>query len=88
MLERLARSATTVGELAEPFDMSLPAISKHVRVLESAGLLSRQVEGRTHRVMLAPKPLTEATHWLERHRRFWEGRLDALARYLDEGGED
>lgn len=83
ILERLAGSGATVTQLAEPFDMSLPAVSKHLRVLERAGLLKRRVAGRTHRIGLATEPLNEATRWLEEHRRFWEPRLDRLAAYLE-----
>ncbi|NOT33556.1 MAG: winged helix-turn-helix transcriptional regulator [Candidatus Eisenbacteria bacterium] len=84
ILERLARSAATVSELADPFDMSLPAVSKHLRVLENAGLLARRIEGRTHRIVLSTAPLDEVTRWLEQHRRFWESRLDALEKFLAE----
>lgn len=73
-----------MGELAEPFDMSLPAVSKHLRALESAGLVTRRVEGRRHRIMLVRNRLDAATRWLQEHRRFWEARLDALDRLLDE----
>jgi DNA-binding transcriptional ArsR family regulator len=83
ILQRLARGEATVSELAEPFDMSLPAVSKHLRVLESAGLLSREVEGRVHRIELAAGPLREAMRWLEDYRRFWSARLDALAAYVE-----
>jgi DNA-binding transcriptional ArsR family regulator len=84
ILQRLARGAATVGELAEPFDMSLPAVSKHLRVLEAAGLTRRRVEGRVHHIGLAPDSLREAARWLESHRRFWESRLDALESFLAE----
>jgi DNA-binding transcriptional ArsR family regulator len=84
ILGRLSRNGATVGELAEPFDLSPPAISRHLRVLESAGLLQRRVDGRIHRIGLAPGPLQEAAQWLEEHRRFWEPRLDALVRYVEE----
>lgn len=83
ILVRLARQGATVGELAEPFDMSLPAVSKHLRVLERAGLIERRVDGRTHRLGIVPGPLRTVEQWLSEHRTFWEQRLDALARYLE-----
>jgi DNA-binding transcriptional ArsR family regulator len=84
MVERLTRSPATAGELAAPFDMSLPAVSKHLRVLEDAGLLTRQVEGRTHRMTLRTEALRAANMWLDFHLKFWETRLDALDRFLQE----
>jgi DNA-binding transcriptional ArsR family regulator len=83
MLRRLAERPATVTELAEPFAMSLPAVSRHIRVLERAGLLVRRVEGREHHCSLNPKGLETAESWLEQHRRFWEGQLNALARYVE-----
>jgi DNA-binding transcriptional ArsR family regulator len=83
MLGRLARRGATVSELAEPFDMSLPAVSKHLKVLEAAGLVERRIEGRVHRIGIVPGPLRTVEHWLAEHRQFWEERLDALARYLE-----
>ncbi|MGH7360243.1 MAG: ArsR/SmtB family transcription factor [Candidatus Methylomirabilales bacterium] len=82
ILARLARGASPVTRLAEPFDVSLPAISKHLRVLEDAGLLAREVEGRVHRCRLVARPLRNAAAFLSRYRRFWEAQLDALADYL------
>jgi DNA-binding transcriptional ArsR family regulator len=81
ILARLARGEAGVLELAKPFSMSQPAISKHLRVLERAGLISRTRDRQRRPRRLAPKPLAEATGWLERYREFWEGnyqRLDAL----------
>jgi DNA-binding transcriptional ArsR family regulator len=87
MLAMLARrGACTAGELGEPFDISQPTASKHLRVLEHAGLLSRQVEGRTHRFRLMSKRLDEAEGWISRHREFWEGTLDRLSDLLNDGG--
>jgi DNA-binding transcriptional ArsR family regulator len=83
ILERLARGSASMTELAEPFAMSLPAVSKHLRVLERAGLVARQREGRVHRMDLARGPLREAIAWLDEYRRFWEARLDALAASLE-----
>ena len=74
----------TVGEIARPFAVSLPAVSKHVRVLEDAGLLSRRREGREHHCRVLPAPMRTASEWIARYEKFWEGRLDALALYLEE----
>jgi DNA-binding transcriptional ArsR family regulator len=84
ILNRLARGETTVTELAAPFNVSLPAISRHIRVLEQAGLLARRKAGRIHYCSLAAGPLHDATEWLITYQRFWETRFDALANYLDE----
>ena len=83
ILEELAHGDRTVGELAEPFAISRPAISKHLRVLERAGLVQRTPEGRINRCTLDAEPLREAADWVEHYRDFWEGRLDALSRYLE-----
>jgi DNA-binding transcriptional ArsR family regulator len=89
ILQRLAREGeATVGELARPFAMSLPAISKHIRVLEGAGLLERRVQGRVHRCRLQPQPLKDAVDWLVEYRQYWEAQLDALGRYLDAHPDD
>src|SRR5262252_2906169 len=80
LLTRLAVGSATVTELARPFEMSLPAVSKHLRVLERAQLVARTVEGRVHRCALAPKPLLEAEQWLNHYRSFWTETLDGLAR--------
>jgi DNA-binding transcriptional ArsR family regulator len=82
ILERLAKAEATVTELAEPFKISLPAISKHLRVLEQAGLLLREKDGRVHRIRLNVDPLKDAVKWLERYRQFWEIKLDSLAQHL------
>jgi DNA-binding transcriptional ArsR family regulator len=78
MLRQLAGSEQSVGELAEPFDMSFAAAAKHVKVLEGAGLLSRTIEGRTHRCRLEARALAEADRWIAYYQRFWTGRLEAL----------
>lgn len=81
ILARLASGEASVAELAKPFAMSQPAISKHLKVLERAGLISRGRDAQRRPRRLEGKPLAEATKWLERYRRFWEGnyqRLDAL----------
>ena len=83
ILEELADGERTVGELAEPFEISRPAISKHLRVLERAGLVQRTPEGRISRCTLDAAPLREAADWVEHYRDFWEERLDALSRYLE-----
>jgi DNA-binding transcriptional ArsR family regulator len=83
ILARLAEGETTVGELARPFRMSRPAISKHLRVLERAGLVQRQREGRVSRCELDAEPMLDAAQWIERYREFWGDRLDSLARYLE-----
>lgn len=83
ILARLARGESSVTELAQPFDISLPAISKHLKVLENAGLLARSKDGRIRRCCVNPEPMRAATEWIERHRRFWEGQFDALARHLE-----
>jgi DNA-binding transcriptional ArsR family regulator len=83
MLRRLSEGERSVGELAEPFRMSLAAASKHIRVLENAGLVRRQVEGRTHRVSLDAVPLHAGAEWLRHYERYWNTRLDALAALLE-----
>jgi DNA-binding transcriptional ArsR family regulator len=82
MLRDLAAHERTVSELAEPFDMSLAAASKHIRVLEHAGLIRREVRGRTHFCRLDPGPLATAHEWLSFYERFWTSRLDELERLL------
>ncbi len=84
ILARLALGETTVGELAEPFEMSLPAVSKHMTVLETAGLVQRERRGRVRRCHLHAANMKEAADWIDRYRRFWEARLDSLARYLEQ----
>lgn len=84
IIEQLRKGEATVSEVAAPHDMSLPAVSKHLRVLEDAGLLRRRVEGRTHLLTVNAKPLAQATDWLERQRKFWEGSFDRLATLLEE----
>lgn len=82
MLGELAAAPRSVGELAGPFAMSLAAASKHIKVLEKAGLVRREVRGRTHMCSLDPAPLMTADQWLGVYRRFWTGRLDTLERLL------
>ena len=82
MLGRLATQERTVGELAEPFKMSLAAASKHVKALERAGLVRRTVRGRTHFCQLNPQPLAEVADWLRSYERLWTKRLAALEALL------
>jgi DNA-binding transcriptional ArsR family regulator len=88
ILSQLAEGESTVKQLADPFEMSLPAISKHLKVLERAGLLAREIDGRVHRCHLEAEPLREAATWIAHYRRFWEDRFDSLARYLEETADD
>jgi DNA-binding transcriptional ArsR family regulator len=78
MLRRLATGERSIGELAEPFDMSFAAAAKHVKVLERAGLLKRTVMGRTHRCRIEAGPLAEADRWISYYQHFWTDRLEAL----------
>ena len=84
ILEQLAGGDATVGELAEPHRVSAPAISKHLRVLEDAGLLKVEPEGRVHRCQIDAAPLSAAFGWLTRYRVLWEDRFDRLAEHLGE----
>ena len=89
ILVRLADRPGTVTELAAPFAMSLPAVSKHLRVLREAGLIQKQRDGRLHRCSLKPATLKRADEWIEPYRRFWEDSFDALQDYLEDlGGDD
>jgi DNA-binding transcriptional ArsR family regulator len=78
ILQRLSRGEARVTEVAEPFDISLNSVSKHIRILERAELVKRRVLGREHFLTFNPAPLDSAAEWIERHRIFWTGRLDAL----------
>jgi len=82
MLRDLARGERTVSQLAEPFAISLAAASKHIKALENAGLIRRDVRGRTHYCRLDPGPLASANEWLRFYERFWTDRLDMLERLL------
>jgi DNA-binding transcriptional ArsR family regulator len=79
---RLAEGEASVSELAEPFAVSLPAVTKHLAVLERAGLLEHRKEGRVRRCRLVPAPMRTAEDWLSSYRVFWERRLDSLASHL------
>lgn len=82
MLERLSRGWATVGELAKPYGVSPPAISRHLRVLEKAGLVERQVRGRVHYCRLVPKPMEDAAAYLGFYKQFWEAQFQSLADFL------
>jgi DNA-binding transcriptional ArsR family regulator len=84
ILARLASGACSVTELAQPFEMSLPAVSKHLRVLERAGLVARGREAQFRPVAIEASPLQEVADWAEHYRHLWEGRLDRLGAYLRE----
>jgi len=84
ILTRLATDGSaSVSELAEPFDVSLMAISKHLKVMEGAGLIRREKDGRVHRCSFDPGSITAANRWIEWHRRYWTGQMDSLAAYLE-----
>lgn len=84
ILARLAKGEATVTELAEPFEMSMPAISKHLKVLEKAGLIERGREAQWRPARLRAKPLREAAEWTGKYRKFWEESFDRLDEYLEE----
>jgi DNA-binding transcriptional ArsR family regulator len=84
ILQRLAQGDTGVTELAEPFNVSLPAISKHLAVLEKAGLVVRERRGRTRQCRLVAAPMKEALDWIAQYRGYWERQLDVLEDYLAE----
>lgn len=84
ILTRLAHGEAAVGDLAEPFDISLPAVSRHLRVLQRARLIERRVDAQWRVCRLRPDPLRAAAQWIDRYRRFWEARLDDLAALLEE----
>lgn len=83
MLTRLAQGELSVSSLAEPFPVSPPAISRHLRVLEASGLIARRKAGRVHYCRLRAEPLREAGDWIDQQRAFWERQFDALAGFLD-----
>jgi DNA-binding transcriptional ArsR family regulator len=82
ILSRLARGETSVTQLAEPFDMTLPAVTKHLKVLERAGLISRSRDAQWRPCKLEPAPLRDADAWIEQYRQLWEARFDRLEEYL------
>jgi len=83
ILERLTAGDVAVTELARPFRMSLPAVSKHLRVLETAGLIARDREGRVHRMRLVARPMKDAVEWMAAYAWFWDEQLQSLGRYLE-----
>ena len=82
IVERLARGPATVGEATRGVPVSKPAVSKHLKVLEEAGLIRREIDGRQHRLSLEARGLNAATRWLELHRTLWEAKFDAVERHL------
>jgi len=83
ILERLGRGPATIGELAEPYGMSLTGLKKHVRILEEVDLVSTEKVGRARECRLGPGQLDDASRWIDSHRRRWEGRLDRLEGYIE-----
>ena len=88
ILARLALGESSVSELAEPFDISLPAISRHLRVLRNAGLILRHKDGRVRRCALEAAPLKAASDWIETYHHFWEDQFASLAEYLQRAQEN
>jgi DNA-binding transcriptional ArsR family regulator len=88
IIDRLCRGEAAVGELAEPFDMALPSFLKHIRVLEAADLVVTRKVGRVRKVSIAPAKLAQAGKWFLDRRSIWNRRLDGLARYLDQEGNN
>lgn len=84
ILDRLSEGPIRISDLAKPYDMSLPALSKHVRVLENAGLILREVEGRNNICVLKPETLKDAESWLNTHRIFWQQSLQSFAYYVED----
>ena len=87
IINRLADGETSIIELASPFDMSLPAVTKHIRVLEKAGLLTRKKLGRVQYCRLNAAPMRDAAKWLAFYQKFWDAKLDSLANFLEENPE-
>ena len=88
ILARLSEGEASVTELAEPFEMSLPAVSKHLGVLEDAGLLTREKDGRVRHCRLVAEPMEDALEWMVRYGRFWESQFDSLEGYLSGSGTE
>ena len=85
IVERLSRGPASVGEVTRDFGVSKPTISRHLKLLEEAGVVSRVIDGRTHRLALRPEGLTEASDWLQTQRERWERLFDVVGEYLEEG---
>ena len=88
IVERLARGPATVGEATRGLSVSKPAVTKHLKLLEEAGVIARRIEGRTHRISLHGRSLADAERWLEVHRALWEAKFDAVERELAKGEPD
>jgi DNA-binding transcriptional ArsR family regulator len=88
LIARLARESAMITELAAPFAMSLPAISRHIKVLERAGLIIRTIDGRIHRCTLDAQALQTVEGWLDHYRQFWAGNLESLAQYVESDTDD
>jgi DNA-binding transcriptional ArsR family regulator len=84
ILDRLLQGELTVGEIARPYDMKMPTISRHLKVLESAELIQRTVEGRRHHCRINHQGITRVQEWLKHYQVFWNGQLDALEQYIDQ----
>jgi DNA-binding transcriptional ArsR family regulator len=84
IVARLAKGPATVGEATQGIGVSKPAVTKHLKVLEDAGVIARRVEGRTHRLSLRGRSLADAERWLETHRGLWEAKFDTVDRYLEQ----
>jgi DNA-binding transcriptional ArsR family regulator len=87
IVERLSGGAATVGEVTRDFDVSKPTISRHLKLLEDAGVVTRMIDGRTHRLALRPEALAEAADWIESQRLRWERLFDVVGEYLEERKE-
>jgi DNA-binding transcriptional ArsR family regulator len=87
IVERLSGGTATVGEVSRDFGVSKPTISRHLRMLEEAGVVSRVIDGRTHRLALRAQPLAETSAWIERQRERWERLFDVVGEYLEEQSE-
>jgi DNA-binding transcriptional ArsR family regulator len=88
IVERLSGGTANVGEVSRDFGVSKPTISRHLKLLEDAGVVSRVIDGRTHRLVLNPEALAEASEWIERQRERWERMFDVVGDYLEEREED
>ena len=88
IINQLAQGVTTPSELSRPLTISKPALTKHLRALERAGLLKRDIQGREHKLELIVEPLQDAQQWIERYREFWDGQLDALQSYFEQSLPD